>query len=124
MALYESGQMYLEAIYVLLQKNEKIRSIDVGAYLGYSKPSVSRAIGLLKSSEHILVDRDGYITMTPKGKDFAEQLYERHTVLTNMLIELGVDEETATEDACRIEHVISEKSFAAVKEHYLHYKKR
>ena len=124
MALYESGQMYLEAIYVLLQKNEKIRSIDVGAYLGYSKPSVSRAIGLLKSSEHILVDRDGYITMTPKGKDFAERLYERHTVLTHLLIELGVDEETATEDACRIEHVISEKSFAAVKEHYLHYKKR
>ena len=122
MALYESGQMYLEAIYVLLQKNERIRSIDVGAYLGYTKPSVSRAIGLLKNSEHILVDSDGYIQMTPKGKQFAEQLYERHTVLTNMLMALGVDEETASEDACRIEHDISEKSFAAVKEHYLNYK--
>ena len=123
MALHESGQMYLEAIYVLLQKNDKIRSIDVGAYLGYTKPSVSRAIGLLKSSEHITVDSDGYIKMTAKGEQFAEQLYERHTVLTNMLMALGVDEETATEDACRIEHVISDKSFAAVKEHYLNYKK-
>ena len=123
MALHESGQMYMEAIYVLLQNNEKIRSIDVGAYLGYTKPSVSRAVGLLKKSEHILVDSDGYITMTPKGKEFAEQLYERHTVLTNMLIALGVDEETATEDACRLEHVISDKSFAADKKHYLNYNK-
>ena len=123
MALHESGQMYLEAIYVLLQKNDKIRAIDVGAYLGYTKPSVSRAVGLLKKSEHISVDSDGYITMTPKGGAFAEQLYERHTVLTKMLMALGVDEETATEDACRIEHVISEKSFTAVKKHYLDYKK-
>lgn len=122
MAMHESGQMYLEAIYVLLQKNDKIRAIDVGAYLGYTKPSVSRGVGLLKKSEHILVDLDGYITLTPKGEALAEQLYERHTVLTNMLMALGVDEETATEDACRMEHVISEKSFAAVKEHYLHYK--
>lgn len=123
MALYESGQMYLEAIYVLLQRSERIRAIDVGAYLGYSKPSVSRAIGLLKSSEYVSVDADGYIKMLPKGEAFAEQLYERHTVLTNMLMALGVDEETATEDACRIEHVISDQSFAAVKAHYLNYKK-
>lgn len=123
MALYESGQMYLEAIYVLLQKNKKIRSIDVGAYLGYTKPSVSRAIGILRNDGYITVDSDGYITMTDKGVQFAEQLYERHTVLTNMLIALGVDEETATEDACRIEHVISDRSFAAVKQHYLNYKK-
>lgn len=123
MALHESGQMYLEAIYVLLQKNEKIRAIDVGAYLGYSKPSVSRAIGLLKKSEHIVVDSDGYITMTAKGKVFSEQLYERHTVLTNMLIALGVDAETAADDACRIEHVISDKSFSAVKEHFFRSKK-
>ena len=121
MALHESGQMYLEAIYVLLQKNDKIRAIDVGAYLGYTKPSVSRAVGLLKKSEHISVDSDGYITMTAKGEAFAEQLYERHTVLTKMLMALGVDEETATEDACRIEHVISDKSFTAVKKHYLDY---
>ena len=123
MALHESGQMYLEAIYVLLQKNEKIRAIDVGAYLGYTKPSVSRAVGLLKNSKHISVDSDGYITMTPKGEAFAEKLYERHTVLTKMLMALGIDEETATEDACRIEHVISDKSFSAVKKHYLDYKK-
>lgn len=123
MPLHESGQMYLEAIYVLLQKNKNIRSIDVGAYLGYSKPSVSRAVGILKKDGYILVDGDGYITMTEKGHKFADQLYERHTVLSNMLIALGVDEETATEDACRIEHVISDKSFAAVKDHYLHYKK-
>ena len=123
MPMHESGQMYLEAIYVLLQTKEKIRSIDVGAYLGYTKPSVSRAVGLLKKSEHISVDADGYITMTPKGEQFAEQLYERHIVLTNMLMALGIDEETASEDACRIEHVISDKSFAAVKKHYLDYKK-
>ena len=123
MTLHESGQMYLEAIHVLLQKNGRIRAIDVGAYLGYTKPSVSRAIGILKNAEYISVDGDGYITMAPKGAQVAEQLYERHTVLTNMLVALGVDEETATEDACRIEHVISDQSFAAVKAHYLNYKK-
>ena len=124
MALQESGQMYLESIYVLLQKNERIRAIDVGAYLGYTKPSVSRAVGILKRGEYISVDSDGYITMTPKGESFAEQLYERHTVLTNMLMALGVDEKTSAEDACRIEHVISEKTFAAIKYHYLNYKDR
>ncbi|MBR2354027.1 MAG: metal-dependent transcriptional regulator [Clostridia bacterium] len=123
MALHESGQMYLEAIYVLLQKNEKIRSIDVGAYLGYTKPSVSRALGILKNEAYIAMDAEGYITLMQKGKAFAEQLYERHTVLTNMLIALGVDEEIAAEDACRIEHVISDESFTAVKRHYLNYKK-
>lgn len=119
MALYESGQMYLEAIYVLLQGKDKIRSIDVGAYLGYTKPSVSRAIGLLKKGEYISVDSEGYITLNPKGKEVAEQLYERHTVLTGVLMSLGVDEATATEDACRIEHVISDQSFAAIKNKYL-----
>ena len=123
MALHESGQMYLEAIYVLLQSNTHIRAIDVGAYLGYTKPSVSRAVGILRNDGYITVDNDGYITMTEKGEQFSEQLYERHTVLTNMLIALGVDEETATEDACRIEHVISDRSFAAVKKHYLDYNK-
>ena len=123
MALHESGQMYLEAIYVLLQRNEKVRAIDVGAYLGYTKPSVSRAIGLLKKGEYISLDDEGSITMTQAGTSVAEQLYERHTVLTNMLIALGIDEETATEDACRIEHVISDKSFAAVKKYFLNYKK-
>ena len=120
--LHESGQMYLEAIYVLLQKNDKVRAIDVGAYLGYSKPSVSRALGILKDGEYIVVDGDGHISLTDSGKRVAEQLYERHTVLTNMLMALGVDEENATEDACRIEHVISDKSFDAIKEHFKGYK--
>lgn len=123
MTLHESGQMYLEAIFVLLQKNSKVRSIDVGAYLGYSKPSVSRAIGILKRGAFIEVDADGYISMTQTGTAVASQLYERHTVLTHMLMSLGVDEKTATEDACRIEHVISDASFDAVKRHYLHYRK-
>lgn len=123
MTLKESGQMYLEAIYVLLQKNEKIRSIDVGAYLGYSKPSVSRAIGILKKGGYITVDEWGYIALESMGKELAEQMYERHTVISNMLIALGVDIETATEDACRIEHVISDKSFDAVKKHYYDYNK-
>jgi Mn-dependent DtxR family transcriptional regulator len=123
MALHESGQMYLEAIHVLLQKSEKIRAIDVGAYLGYSKPSVSRAIGILKKGGYIFVDEDGYITMSAEGKQVSEQLYERHTIISSLLMALGVDEETATEDACRIEHVISDRSFAAVKEHYLEFKK-
>lgn len=123
MALHESGQMYLESIYVLSKRNEKIRAIDVGAYLGYSKPSVSRAIGILKRGEYVSVDVNGYISLTSKGEKVASELYERHTVLSNMLIALGIDEATATEDACRIEHVISDKSFDAIKKHYLNYKK-
>lgn len=123
MALHESGQMYLESIYVLSQKSEKIRAIDVGAYLGYSKPSVSRAIGILKRGEYVSVDVNGYILLTSKGEKVASELYERHTVLSNMLMALGIDEATATEDACRIEHVISDKSFDAIKKHYLNYKK-
>ena len=119
MALYESRQMYLETIYVLLQRSDKIRAIDVGAYLGYTKPSVSRAVGILKKDGFITVDSDGYITLNDSGKRVAEQLYERHTVLTNLLTSLGVDEETAAEDACRIEHVISDKSFTAVKKLYM-----
>ena len=115
MALHESGQMYLEAIYVLLQNGEKIRSIDICAYLGYSKPSVSRAVGILKKDGFITVDPEGYITLRESGKQLAEEMYDRHTTLTNMLVALGVDAETAAEDACRIEHVISDASFAAIK---------
>lgn len=122
MALHESGQMYLEAIYVLLEKKDKIRAIDVGAYLGYTKPSVSRAVGILKKGGFIAIDAGGYITLTPEGREIAEELYERHTVLTSMLRSLGVDENTAAEDACRIEHVISEETFAAIKKHISSYK--
>ena len=115
MALYESGQMYLEAIYVLSQKSDKIRAIDIGAYLGYTKPSVSRAVGLLKNSDHIIVDSDGYITLTEAGERAARKIFERHSILTEFLISLGVDETVATDDACRIEHVISDATLDAIK---------
>ena len=121
MALHESGQMYLEAIYVLLQNGEKIRSIDICAYLGYSKPSVSRAVGILKKDGFITVDPEGYITLNDSGKQLAEEMYDRHTTLTNMLVALGVDAEVAAEDACRIEHVISDASFEAIKKHMQQY---
>lgn len=117
MSLYESGQMYLEAIYVLSQQRPTVRSIDVADYLGYSKPSVSRAMGILKKSGHVLAGADGALTLTPEGKKVAESMYTRHTVLTSMLVALGVSEKTAAEDACRIEHIISEETFAAIRAH-------
>ena len=117
MALQESGEMYLEAIYVLSGKKSAVRSVDVAEHLGYSKPSVSRAIGILKRGVYITVGADGHIFLTEKGKDVAVKLFERHTMLSSLLVSLGVDEETATEDACRIEHVISESSFEAIKKH-------
>jgi len=115
--LQESGEMYLEAIFVLSKEMTAVRSVDVGEYLGYSKPSVSRAVGLLKSGGYIVMAPDGTLTLTALGTEIAEKIYERHTLLTNMLITLGVDEETASEDACRIEHAISDKSFEAIKRH-------
>lgn len=117
MAIQESGEMYLETIYVLSQKSRFVRAIDVGEYMGYSKPSVSRAVGILKSGGYITVDKDGFITLTEAGLERATTIYERHTVLTAMLVGLGVDEETAAADACRMEHVISDKSFQAIKNH-------
>ncbi|MBM6925454.1 metal-dependent transcriptional regulator [Pseudoflavonifractor phocaeensis] len=117
MAIHESGQMYLETIYILLQKNSYVRAIDVGEQMGFSKPSVSRAMSILKKDGYVNVDEDGAITLTESGLNIALTMYTRHTVLSKMLMELGVDEQTATEDACRIEHVISEKSFAAVQAH-------
>ena len=119
MELHESGQMYLETIHVLLQKNEQVRAIDVSEYLGYSKPSVSRALGILKQRGYMTVENDGYLRLTEEGRALAEKLYERHTVLSRLLVSLGVDEATATEDACRIEHVISDRSFDAI-QRYLH----
>lgn len=117
MALQESGEMYLETIYVLSQKNRFVRAIDVGEYMGYSKPSVSRAVGILKNGGYITVDKDGFITLTETGLERASNVYERHTVLTAMLVGIGVDEATAAADACRMEHVISDKSFQAIKAH-------
>ena len=117
MSIHESGQMYLETIYILSQNKSYVRDIDVGEHLGYSKPSVSRAMSILKKNGYVLVDADGAITLTESGMEIARTMYTRHTVLSEMLMRLGVDEKTATEDACRIEHVISEESFLAVKKH-------
>ena len=117
MALQESGEMYLETIYVLSLKSSAVRGIDIGEYMGYSKPSVSRALGVLKDEGLVKKDSDGYIKLTEAGKILAKRIYERHTVLTRALISLGVDEKTAAEDACRIEHYISDTTFDAVKKH-------
>ena len=117
MGIHESGEMYLETIHVLLQKNGVVRSIDISEHMGYSKPSVSRAVGLLKQGGYILVDKDGYITLTETGVSVAEKIYERHTVLSWMLVAMGVSEEVAAEDACKLEHAISDESFYAIKRH-------
>lgn len=117
MHLQESGEMYLETIYILSNKTGAVRSLDVAEYMGYSKPSVSRAVGLLKDGGYITVNKDGFLTLTEAGREVAERMYERHTTLTELLVFLGVDRQTATEDACKIEHVISEESFNAIKNH-------
>ena len=117
MGIHESGEMYLETIHVLSKKNGAVRSIDISEHMGYSKPSVSRAVGLLKSGGYITVDKDGYIQLTQAGVGVAEKIYERHTILTRLLVALGVSEETAAEDACRLEHAISDESFNAIKRH-------
>ena len=117
MSVHESGEMYLEAIYVLHEKNGFVRSIDVSEYLGYSKPSVSRAMGILRSGEYIHVDNDGGITLTDKGQQIARKIYERHTLLTRLLMHVGVSEETAAADACKLEHAISDESFEALKQY-------
>ena len=117
MSLKSSGEMYLETIYVLSEKGSEVRSIDIAEYMNYSKPSVSRAVGLLKKDGYIYVDKDGFITLSETGRAHARKIYERHTVLSKILVMLGVDEKTAEEDACRIEHVISDNSFGALKKH-------
>lgn len=117
MHLQESGEMYLESIYILTQKSSSVRSIDICEYMGYSKPSVSRAVGLLRDGGYITVDGKGYITLTEEGRAVALKMFERHTMLTNFLVKIGVDKKTASEDACKIEHHISEESFNAIKNH-------
>ncbi len=116
MQLQESGEMYLETI-LILSKKGTVRSVDVGEYMGFSKPSVSRAVGLLKESGYVTVGRDGALTLTEEGTAVAEKIYDRHTLLTRFLCSLGVPEERAAPDACRIEHVISDESFEALKRH-------
>ena len=115
MPIQESGEMYIETIYVLTQSSDRVRSIDVCERMGYSKPSVSRAIGILKKNGYINVDASGYITLTDSGIAAAEKIYERHTILTQFLESLGVSPETASSDACKMEHIISEESFSAIK---------
>ena len=114
MRIQESGEMYLETILRLSQTSGHVRAIDVGEEMGYSKPSVSRAMSLLKQGEYIVIDKDGAITLTNAGREIAEKIYARHTLITNFLISLGVDAETAAEDACKMEHGISDASFEAI----------
>ena len=121
MAMQESGEMYLETIYLLSQQSGGVRSIDVAEKMGYSKPSVSRAVGLLKKDGLLLMDETGSLKLTEAGVEKAKRIYERHTVLSRLLMNLGVDEATATEDACRIEHYISDRSFEAIKAHMRQY---
>ena len=117
MRLQESGEMYLETIYVLSKSGKSVRSIDVSEHMGVSKPSVSRAIGILKSGGYVENGEDGFLHLTELGIETAEKTYERHSVLSRFFVSLGVDEAVASEDACKIEHVISDESFAALKKH-------
>ena len=117
MALQESGEMYLETIYVLSQTSNAVRGIDIADRLGYSKPSVSRGVGLLIDEGLVKKDQEGFFKLTEAGEILAKRIYERHTVLRKLFMNLGVDEETATEDACRIDHYISDKTFDAIKAH-------
>ena len=115
MQIQESGEMYLETIYLLHKKTGHVHSVDVSEHMGYSKPSVSRAVGLLKTGGYIEVNPDGHITLTDTGLELAEKIYERHTVLTRFLVNLGVSPQVAAEDACKLEHAISDESLQAIK---------
>ena len=115
MHLQESGEMYLETILILSEKLEHVRSLDVAEHMGFSKPSVSRAVGLLKSAGYLLMDPMGYLTLTDSGRAVAEKIYERHNTLTQFFISIGVDEKTALEDACKVEHYISDMTFERIK---------
>lgn len=117
MHIQESGEMYLETIFVLLKIKNPVRSVDVAEHMGYSKPSISRAMGLLKNGGFIEIAPDGAISLTEAGVTVAEKIYERHTLLTRLLLNLGVSPETAAEDACKLEHAISDESFEAIKAH-------
>ena len=117
MQLQESGEMYLETIYILTQNCANVRSIDVCEHMGFSKPSVSRAVGLLKAGGYVNVDKDGYLTLTDVGREVAIKMFDRHRLLTDFLVSLGVSPDVATTDACKIEHHISDESFEALKRH-------
>ena len=121
MALQESGEMYLESILILSRTKGFVRSVDISEHMGYSKPSVSRAVGLLKAGEYITIEDDGHIQLTDAGREVAEKILSRHTLLTELLVRLGVDREVASADACKMEHVISDETFDAIKNHMLQY---
>mgnify|MGYP002516596284 CR=1 FL=1 len=118
MSIQESGEMYLESILVLSKRNPNVRAIDISEYMGFSKPSVSRALSVLKSEGFVTVNDQGYLKLTEDGKNIAEKIYERHTVLTNYLILIGVDKDVASQDACKMEHVISPETFLAIQKHF------
>lgn len=122
MRLQESGEMYLESIYVLSKKLKSVRSIDISEYMGYSKPSVSRAVSLLKNGGYIVMDEENFISLTETGLEIAEKIYNRHTLLTKLLVRLGVPEKIAAEDACKMEHSISDESFDAIRRHVEQFK--
>lgn len=117
MTLLESGEMYLENILILREKQRLVRAIDIVNYTGYSKPSISRAVGLLKKDGYIEVDGEGYITLKPAGEEIAEKILERHRMLTEFLVKIGVSPDTAAHDACKIEHAISDETFEIIKAH-------
>ena len=121
MALQESGEMYLESILILSRTKGFVRSVDISQHLGYSKPSVSRAVGLLKAGNYITMEDDGEIRLTESGREVAEKILSRHNLLTELLVRLGVDREVASADACKMEHVISDDTFNAIKNHMLQY---
>ncbi len=115
MHIQESGEMYLETIYLLSKEKTSVRAIDVSEYMGFSKPSVSRAMGLLRDAGLLDVDKNGFLVLTDEGLSKAQKIYERHTILTSFLISLGVSEDIAADDACKIEHHISDQTFEAIK---------
>lgn len=117
MNIQESGEMYLETILILSGKLDRVRSLDVAEYMKFSKPSVSRAISILKEADYVHMDKSGSLTLTPSGLAIAEKIYERHRVLSAILVHIGVDPETAAQDACKLEHVLSDSTFAHIKEH-------
>ncbi len=119
MQLQESGEMYLETIYVLAQRGKPVRSVDVGEHMGFSKPSVSRAVGLLREGGYVVMNAEGHLSLTESGQQAAEKIFRRHTVLTQLLVSLGIDEKTASEDACRMEHVISDTTYQAIQRYIL-----
>ena len=121
MRLQESGEMYLESIYVLSKAQGTVRSIDISEYMGYSKPSVSRAVNLLKNGGYITMDKDNLISLTESGMEIAQKIFDRHTLIANLLIRLGVSEKTAIEDACKLEHSISDESFEAIRRYMEHH---